>query len=251
MLAELYETIFVRKSVRKFEPSPLASEAIAELSAFMKELVPMHDDITIEPRIVPGKDVMSPFRPKPSNYILAFSEPKDGYLVNAGFMLQQVDLFLSVRDIGCCWQGIPQPTWTARKSSKLEFIIALAIGMPAEPIHRSSAEEFDRKPIEQITTISEMDDIMEAVRLAPSATNNQPWFFTRDEAGLLHAYCVKVNPLKAIFFHKFNEISLGIAICHAWIAMLHEGKTPEFTNDASARDHPPAGYYYVTSIKFS
>jgi len=251
LLPELYDSMFARKSVRKFDPAPLGADILGELTAFMNDLVPMHGEIALEHVIVPGNDVRSPFRPKPPHYILIFSEPKEGYLVNAGFMMQQVDLFLSHRGIGSCWQLIPRPTKHGRQSSSLDYIIAMAIGSPAEPVHRQSRDEFDRKPNEKITSISGMNEIMDAVRLAPSGMNTQPWFFTGDATGMLHAYCTKLNPLLKLVIHKMDEVSVGIAICHAWIAISHLGNVPEFLIDETARDNPPKGYYYITSLKFS
>jgi nitroreductase len=257
MLPELYDAIFSRKAIRKFDPTPLGDEVVTEIKTFMdNELVPMNAGIAIQHQIVARKDMRGMLATKAQQYIPVFSEPKEGYAVNVGFTMQQVDLFLSTKGIGSCWQAMPRPGKGLKSAASGEYLIALVIGSPVEPLHRKDRSEFARKTVSQISSIppgdAVMDDVLEAARLAPSGTNNQPWFFTGDaENSVLHAYCRKANALLKRIFHKMNEISMGIALCHAWLALEHEGKTPEFVVDGAARDHPPKGYSYISSLHFS
>jgi hypothetical protein len=203
----------------------------------------MYDGIKTEMKIVSQKDVKSLLSVKAPHFIAVFSEPREGYLTNVGFMLQQMDLYLSANNIGSCWQGILKPTKEILKSSKFEFVIILAFGKPTEPLHREGVSEFKRKPLGEISNIHGSDELLEPARLAPSAMNNQPWFFTGGD-GAINAYCAK-----SLMLGKMNRISTGIAICHLWIATGHLGKNPDFISDRAAQEHPPAKYDYVTTLK--
>jgi hypothetical protein len=77
--------------------------------------------------------------------------------------------------------------------------------------------------------------------------NSQPWFFT-GENDLLHAYCVTKGALVPGPLKRGNEVSVGIALCHAWVAGNHLGKAVEFMTDESARNGP-RGYHYVKTMK--
>ena len=101
--ANLYETIFKRKSVRQYDLTPLDGHTLGEVMAHTSGLKPMYDDIKIEMKFLSQKDVKGLFLAKAPHYLAVFSETKDGYLTNAGFMLQQMDLFFSVNGIGSCW----------------------------------------------------------------------------------------------------------------------------------------------------
>jgi nitroreductase len=239
----LYETIFKRKSIRKYDLTPLDEDTLAEISKYMSTLNPMYDNIKTEIKIVSQKDVKG--MGSAPHYIVAFSETKDGYLENVGFMLQQIDLFLSANGIGACWRGLQKPTKETLSNSKLEFVILLAFGKPKEPLHRESVSKFKRKPLRQISNITGADELLEPARLAPSATNNQPWFFTRSD-DLIHAYCAKAIPN---MFKKWNAVSIGIALCHLWIAAKHFSKNTEFISDKTAQNNAPSGRYYITSLK--
>jgi len=85
-------------------------------------------------------------------------------------------------------------------------------------------------------------------RLAPSAVNRQQWFFTGN-AGTIHAYRVKSSIPTVFMFERMSKISMGIAICHVWIAAKHSGKEVEFISDKEAQNNPPAGHDYVITIK--
>jgi len=244
----LYETIFKRKSIREYDLTPLDGHALAEIMAHTSALKPLYDGIKVEMKLVSQKDVKGLLRAKAPHYLVVFSETKDGYLTNAGFMLQQMDLFFSANGIGSCWQGMPKPTKEISNSSKLEFVILLAFGKPKERLHRESISEFKRKPLGEITDIQGAEELLEPARLAPSAVNRQQWFFTGN-AGTIHAYRAKSSILTAFMFERMSKISIGIAICHVWIAAKHFGKEVEFIGDKEAQNNPPSGHDYIITIK--
>jgi nitroreductase len=246
--ANLYETIFKRKSIRQYDLTPLDGHALAEIMAHMTALKPMDDNIRIEMKLLSQKNVKGLLLAKAPHYLAVFSEAKDGYLTNAGFMLQQMDLFFSANGIGSCWQGMPKPTKEILNSSKLEFVILLAFGKPKERLHRESVSEFKRKPLGEITDVKGADELLEPARLAPSAMNRQHWFFT-GKASTIHAYRAKSSFLTAFMLEKMNKISMGIAICHVWIAAKHFGKEIEFMSDKEAKNNPPARHDYVISTR--
>lgn len=184
---------------------------------------------------------------KAPQYLLLFSQTKPGYLINAGFMLQQIDLSLSTNGIGSCWVGLAKPSKEACEISKLDFVIALAFGEPAETLHRTNISQFKRKSLEQIATGNVNMNILEAARLAPSATNNQPWHFVFKD-NCVHCYCIKSGFLKAIFYEKMNQIDMGIALLHLSLAAEKNNMTWEMYDDTNAKENPPEGYYYIRSL---
>ncbi len=115
---DLYSTIFKRKSIRNYDLTPLDENTLTEISNHLKGLDPLYDDIKTELKIISGNDVKRRMMKKAPHYIAVFSEAKEGYLTNVGFMLQQMDLFLSANGIGSCWQGIPKPKKEVLKSSR-------------------------------------------------------------------------------------------------------------------------------------
>lgn len=245
---DFYQTIFKRKSIRNYDLSPLDEDLLAKIRKYMNNLKPLYKNIKTEMKIVPQNDVKRRFMKKAPHYIVVFSENKEGYLTNVGYMLQQMDLFLSTKGIGSCWQGIPIPTKDVLKSSNLKYVILMAFGRPNEPLYRSKISEFKRKPLQQITDITGLDELLEPARLAPSAANSQPWFFTGGE-NLIHAYSVKPNFIKSLLIKKYTPIDMGIVIYHLQVAAEHLGKKPSIIFDERAKKNPPKGCEYVASLK--
>ncbi|MDI6643593.1 MAG: nitroreductase family protein [Methanobacteriaceae archaeon] len=244
---EFYNTIFKRKSVRSYVNEPLSGEKIDEIKSFARSLKPLYPDIQTELKIISGEDVKSLIpQKKAPHYIAVFSENQEGYLTNIGFMLQQMDLYLSANGIGSCWQGIPKPSKEVLKTSRLEFVILIAFGNPKEELHRRISQ-FKRNSLTDITDMEGMDELLEPVRIAPSATNSQPWYFTGNN-GLIHCYCKKLNFLKAKLLAKWNKIDMGIAIYHLTVSARHHKKSVEIIQDQDGEANPPKGYYYIASV---
>lgn len=241
--SSFYNIIYKRKSIRKYRKEPLESSKLADLKKFMEGLVPLYEDIKTETAIVPEKDIKLLLPIKSPHYIVIYSEEKEGYLQNAGFILQQVDLYLSANGIGSCWLGLGLPQKESASRNGLEFVITLAFGHADEPLHRESITEFKRKALSEISSVNDAAELLEAARLAPSASNTQPWYFSGS------ADCIIIsrklpNILKQAIYSKFNRIDIGIAMCHLWIAALNQGKAVEFTREVHA---VPKGNEYMAT----
>lgn len=247
---DLYRCIFRRKSIRNYDLTPLEGDTLAEISEYLNSLKPMYDDIKTELKIVSSGSVKRRMMKEAPHYIAVFSEAKEGYLTSIGFMLQRADLFFSANGIGCCWQAIPVPTKELLNSSTLEFVIFMAFGKPKDPelLHRGDVSEFKRKPLSEITDIKGANELLEVARIAPSATNSQPWFFTGNE-DIIHAYSVKPGFLKRFMVKKYVPIDVGIAMCHLQIAAEHFGKKTEVLFDKTAEANAPNGHRYIASLK--
>jgi nitroreductase len=239
---ELYEAIFRRKSVREYAPGPLDADALAKISSFMTGLRPAFPGIRTELRIMTNAEVRGMFKVDAPHFLAIFSETKEGHMANAGFVLQQMDLFFSANGIGSCWQGGPKAVGKARSASDLEFVILMAFGRPAGDSHRKNALEFERKPLAKISDVKGYDDLLEPARLAPSGMNNQPWYFTGGN-GTIH-----VHSAKSLVFRRMNLISAGIALSHLLLAAAHSRRTAEIVIDRSGEANPPKGYSYVASM---
>jgi nitroreductase len=243
---DIYEVIFKRKSIRKYDVPPLDEEVLNRISVELNNLIPLYDDIKTDVKIISGDDVKLRGMKRAPHYLAIFSENKEGYLTNVGFMLQQMDLLFSASEIGSCWQGIPTPKGHVTKSSDLNFIILIAFGMPTEPLYRNDTSEFKRKSIENITDIEDANELLEPVRLAPSAINSQPWFFTGTK-DMIRACSTKPNFLKAVLVNKYIPIDVGIAIYHLKVSAEHSNKSTVilFNKDENA----PKGLNYYATLK--
>lgn len=243
---QLYETIFQRRSIRKYDMAPLPTQALDELKQFAGSVKPFDSTIKYEFVYLNTQDVKNLLPIKAPHYICIYSEKKDHYLMNAGFLLQQIDLYLSTNHLASCWLGMAKPTkQVPEQQNGLEFVIMLAFGNSMEPVHRESTAEFNRKSMSEITNIKGADILLEPVRLAPSASNTQTWYFSGSQDEIIVSR-EKLNIIKAKLYAKMNQIDSGIALYHLCLSLDHQGKGAEFEfNNASV----PSGNEYMVTVK--
>lgn len=246
----LYAAIFRRKSVRKYKMTPLSSEKIANLKQYLGKIQPLDCSILTLFAVVNQNEVTDPFRIKAPHYLCLFSETKGPYLMNAGFLMQQVDLYLSALGLGSCWLGLARPNKEVPTiEDGLHYVIMLAFGEADGPVHRVSIDEFRRHELPEITDIPtenpHMADILEPVRLAPSASNTQPWHFTGSTSDLT-VWRKRPNLIQAALYSRMNQIDIGIALCHLWLAADNFGKRTVFTLDAAEKR---SGFSWMANVQ--
>ena len=243
---QLYEAIFHRKSIRKYDMKPITTDFFAELQKFASSAKPLDGNIKYEFTYLSTDDVKNLMPIKAPHYICLYSEKKENYLMNAGFLLQQIDLYLSANNFGSCWLGMAKPSKQVPElKNNLEFVIMIAFGNTNESIHRANISEFNRKSISTVSKIDGADEIFEPVRLAPSASNTQPWFFSGNTDEIIVCR-EKLNLIKAPIYGKMNQIDIGIALFHLWLSLDHNGKNMVLDFEKSSA---PNRYEFMTKVK--
>ena len=205
----MQEMIYRRKSCRSFTGRPVDGEVIEKILSF--EPKPLYPDIKVRMDIVPREQVKCICPWTTPQLIAVYSEEAEGSLENAGFLFQQMDLYLQTLGLGVCWLGMGKMNpKTAPAVEGMKFVIMLAFGEPKGDCRRESLEEFKRKEAGEIA--DRADPRLEPARFAPSAVNVQPWYFVH-EGEDLHAYCTRKRVAG-----DMHIIDMGIALAHLYVA---------------------------------
>lgn len=203
-----------RKSCRSYTDGLLDDALVEKILGF--EMTPLYPEIGVEFRVVSKEHIkcICPFTTK--QLIAVYSEKKDGYLENVGFMFQQMDLYLQKLGLGVCWLGLGKPDKAVKELVPgKEFVILLTVGHPDGDMQRKDISEFKRK---SLTEIADREDIrLENARLAPSACNSQPWYFVH-EGEDMHIYWDQSGLLKHKILEYFNPMDIGIALAHLYLS---------------------------------
>ena len=121
-----YEMIFKRKSFHIFRN--VGNESIGEyelndIQNAYSAFTPLNPEIKTAIRIVSEKDTNCK---RGGEYcVLLYSEKKDGYLQNIGYLGEQLDLYLVSRNIGTLWFGIGKTK--EEPFEDMEFVIMFSI----------------------------------------------------------------------------------------------------------------------------
>ncbi|MCC6103268.1 MAG: hypothetical protein LIV22_05500, partial [Olegusella sp.] len=98
---------------------------------------------------------------------------------------------------------------------------------------KNNESEFKRKPIDEITNAPD-DPCIQAVRLAPSGMNLQPWYLEKaDNKTLLYEQVLK--PPVSLAYRK-TAVDMGIALCHYALACRRFGKPFSFERQSGLGD---------------
>ncbi|HHT64986.1 MAG TPA: nitroreductase [Clostridiales bacterium] len=224
---ELYNSIFRRKSIRRFKREALSAAQLFLVEEYMGKAQALYPSIQTKMRIAAASEIHTMLAIKSPHYLLFYSESKDGYLLNAGFILQQMDLFFSSQGFGSCWLGVAKSKEPSVDG--LDFIIMLAFGTPEGKKYRESLSEFRRKPLSQIAQGE--DPRLQAAQLAPSARNSQPWRFVCQDGDIL-LYRKRAGAVMGLIMDRLNQIDMGISLCHLMLASEKQGMP--FTFDSRA-----------------
>jgi len=179
-----------------------------------------------------------------SDYCIAFySEEKPLYLENIGFIGQQIDLELQSRGLGTCWWGMKKPKKDYRSEDGLTCIITMTAGQPKNTETRSYPDGFKRKAAKDILIGGGAnivaDGLIEAVRIAPSAVNLQPWLVEKEG----NKYSFYIRPPKGLMekmIGNMRRIDMGIALAHLFVAARSAGQDVIF--DFDGRDRPEGAF---------
>ncbi len=211
----LEDTIYKRQSIRKYEKDPLSSQTLDEIRQFIENAKVLNPDIKWSYEIVGQENFRMLQRFKPPHALLLFSEAKQNYLENIGFIFQQVDLYLQSRGIGSCWIGAGGPKDYENPDPNQKFVILLVFGSPKGELYRERSQ-FQRKIICEIS--DERDSKLIPAQLAPSASNSQTWYFTHNGDGSYNLYRNRARFRLNKKMDEWNQVDMGIALAHMYIA---------------------------------
>lgn len=245
---EYYNTIFKRKSFHRFinvGSDMISPEELAGIEAAYCGFEKLYPEIETAIRIVPASKVN--FKRDAEYCILIYSEKKENYLMNAGFVGEQLDLWLTEHNIGSLWYGIGKPD--EKEYMGLEYVIMFAVRkINDETKFRNDMFKSKRKPIEEIWS-GDDPGIAEISRFSPSACNSQPWY-TENKDGILTVYRYKkpgrVGIMSASAASYFNRIDIGIFLCILEICMEKNGIDYDrelYTDDGADREYTKSALY--------
>ena len=237
----LEDTIYKRQSIRSYEKTPLDNQTLEEIRNFIDNAKELNPNIKWSYEILSTKNISTMMRWKAPHYLVLYSEEKENYYQNIGFIFQQVDLYLQSREIGTCWIGMASPKGYENPDKSQKFIIAISFGKSPENIYRE-LNQFKRKDLSEIS--DKVDEKLIPAQLAPSATNGQPWYFTHNEDNGYDLYRVNRGMLRNKFMGKWAKIDTGIALAHLYVSNPDSFKFYRKENPNELK-----GYFYDGSFE--
>ena len=221
-----YKQIFKRKSFHFFkEREEISDNEIKDLNEFIKNVKRLDNDIKTTIIIVPEQETTCK---RGGQYcILFYSEKKNEYLRNIGYIGEQIDLYLASQNIGALWYGIGKPQ--NMQIEGLDFVIMISIAKMPEDKFRKDMFKSKRKPLNEIWYGNTLG-VAEIVRFTPSACNSQPWIVENaGEELLIYRYKKpgKRGIMPADKVRYYNKIDIGIFLFFLEVCLENENYSYE------------------------
>lgn len=265
---ELYDAIFYRKSIRKYSNKKVTGQLMEEVKKISSDITYLNSDLDIKAHVVERGHLIhflmgKKCKVKSPHYLLVTSTKGENYLENIGFAVEELVLQLATLGLATCWlecdlkrediievidvKEIEAEESDEQEDSKenLEYpcvLIAFGYGEESEKLFRVE-DDIDRKSIKQVCKKidKKYSNIIEAVRLAPSIKNIQPWVIYNDIDGLsIYEEKQKKN------ISDMSKVSMGIALRHLDIACRKNGMPVRYEN--LNKKNKIGKKYYITAI---
>jgi nitroreductase len=278
------ELIRDRYSCRVYQETPIEPEQAMQLQEFAGSLTtgPLGSPLRFILTMSGGKESDElkglgtyGFIKKPAGFILGASGEEPYTLEDFGYGMEAIILYAASLGLGTCWLG-----GTFKRSSFSEKIrltngetlpAVTSIGYPAEKsrVHRirKLAGSDRRLPWNALFYESESGnalkkensgqyaEVLEMVRLAPSASNYQPWRIVK-ETNHFHFFLQRNKSLKPgsplnrlLGMADLQRVDMGIAMCHFELMALELGLSGKWEEQKSNFEKTDPSLEYIISWK--
>ena len=266
------ETIQKRRSVRTFDAKPLRVQDLEKLTAYAKTLQnPFGIPVTVhvlETGDASTKKLGTYGVIKGTKTFLGVTVPKGALSLEAvGYSFEQLVLYAAHLGIGTCWLAatFDRKAFTgAMNVGDGEWMPVISpIGYPSEKraisetLMRSGMKSDQRKDWKELffsgdfqTPLSRAEagayaQPLEMLRLAPSATNAQPWRVLR-QGGAFHFYAKVTEGQGEVDPPIIQRVDVGICANHFCLTAQEQGLSGAFTvTDEPAVVEVPEHYRYL------
>lgn len=216
----LYEAIFVKKSVRKYVFDAVDQSVMERITDHYRHINSLFGGISSEIDILDSRKKqympVSLMGVKAPYYLIIYSDESPRYLMNAGYLMESMSLFLCTIGLGSCILGHTRVKKKLQTKNGLKIVGVIAFGKSKDSFIRKHSEA-KRLPVDALCVFKEvprqwMKQLLEAARMAPSSMNTQPWrFVVYDNA--IHIFSKKPKRQD-----RLTEINFGAMFAHLVIA---------------------------------
>lgn len=257
-----------RRSVRTFLDQPLRDNTIHFIEGYLvalnKEKGPLGTSVHFKRiDLPPGVKVGTYGMIKnPAGYIMGtMIESEDG-LLDFGYLLEKMILDFNLKQLGTCWMAgtfkrkdfdehlgvgemIPAVTPIGYYESR-RFFENMVRKMASSDLRKPASELFFKEHFDAPLTTT--DEILEGIRLGPSASNKQPWRVVVDK-GCYHFYLAQDKRYEKAFPFNIQLLDIGIAMYHLDYVCHDLGITGKWFKKAPEIKTPKDNYRYIITFK--
>lgn len=204
---------------------------------------------------------------KPSGFIVGAVERDLDNLEDYGLLLEDIVLFATSLGLATCWLGgtFQKDNFSARINTQPHEVVpaVISVGIGAnnrnmvDRLIRNVAGSKRRLPPDQLffeadgftpldmDTLGSWQQVLEMVRLSPSASNKQPWRLVKDHEQI-HFFLQRTRGYRKAMFSDLQRIDMGIAMSHFWALVQELGLAGSWERITPKNVFPDLWEYTIT-----
>lgn len=250
-MTTFYDMAKSRRSVRTFDGKAVNPEIIDDLRSFIDKISnPYNIEVTFEILDAKENKLSSPVLAGEKVYIAAKVQKQEHAEEAYGYSFEAVLMHAHELGLGTVWIGGTMPRdkfEAAAKVSDNEIMpcvsplgvtadkMSIKEGLMRKGVKADTRIDFDKlfydsdfnNPLnEDVARVRSLWEALEAVRIAPSAVNKQPWRVVID-GNSAHFYEKKDKSFAGHGDYDLQKVDIGIALYHFEQELLCEGKKPK------------------------
>ena len=252
------QVIAKRKSIRTYKDEPISQELREKLKNYIADV-----SSPFEPKtrfVLLDTDDMS-LQTKLGTYgvisgaktfICGITEKTYRYEENLGFAFEKIILYATSQGLGTCWLGgtfnrsnfakavglkeneiIPVVTPVGYAKEKRNFLDSVFVKSAGSDNRKDWSELFfDEdfgKPLKRDAE-DRFAEVFDMVRIAPSASNKQPWRIVKS-GNMYHFFLCRTLGYKGPLGFDIQRLDIGIAMCHFEVMIKELGFEGKWINE--------------------
>jgi len=219
-----YEAVYNRTSVRKYKPELIPAEFFRQMNKFLESMMPLYPEIGWKFVLFNAIDeegkTKGLFRVKAPYYLVCYTTDGENAWKQAGYLTEQVVLYLTSRGIATCYQGGAKAVLEHEPEGMSQRIVVAFGYAEGEPYREAGSVK--RLPLKETCIFKEEPTaeesmILAAARLAPSSVNNQPWRFVVYR-NRIHVFARDGLFGKLKLTREMCDVDMGIVLYHLVLA---------------------------------
>lgn len=235
------EAVIKRKSMRTYKEEPISQELRQKLINYIEHVkAPFNTKVRF--KIIDMDNISSDVKlgtygviKGAKNFICSAVEKENRYEENLGYVFEKIILYATTLGLGTCWLGgtfkrgefgkamelkeresMPVITPIGYAKENRSLLDSLMVVVAGSKNRKDWNELFFDKSFDKVIKREEVGKFKEAfemVRIAPSASNKQPWRIVKD-GNSFHFFIARNKGYGKALNFDIQRLDIGIAMCH-------------------------------------
>lgn len=251
----LYDAIYQGIQTNQISSEAISWNTIEEILHYADQLEGLISNTAVEFKLIdntqPNDKYNSFFSFNAPYYLLIAAEETKDYLINVGYLMEQMRLYINTKGLGTHFVYFRAPKHSITSCMKYNYVMTLAFGKPDACVYHKLTSEMKRLPEEFSAVYKEkvslsMKKIVNAALMTPSIMNSQPWRLVVYQ-NRIHVFSKK-NVFLNHVLNKNKQIDMGMMLANLFVSAEEQWMEPTLKFSELLHSQQRKSTDYLTTV---